>query len=354
MVDMRDIDFYLGGMDQTRKRRSLFGLMGETREVLRDLVVAQPRALWKEVREKVRDLPKTNFDLGCMFAEQGKWTDAMFRFRIVLYLQPNYPNAHYNLGCCYYRMGKLHQAVVTLKRALQLNPAHTEALFMLAAIDPASVPPAQRPQRMPREMIVPFFTSLAERYDGMEAQNQYKGGLLVFDVLRPLVKATEITLVDMGCGTGLAARPWLGHARRIVGVDVTPAMVTIARSMTKDGRSLFDAVIEADMTAPASALADLAADAVLIVNVAQFVGALEGMMATAASLLKPGGLVAITVEPFAGAGFGLDAKTGRFGHSSAYVKQMAGAAGLVPVQESRVALYPNTAADLMIFSKGAA
>jgi ubiquinone/menaquinone biosynthesis C-methylase UbiE len=36
-------------------------------------------------------------------------------------------------------------------------------------------------------------------------------------------------VVDLGCGTGLSTRPWVGHARQIIGVDCSAAMLEEAR-----------------------------------------------------------------------------------------------------------------------------
>lgn len=40
----------------------------------------------------------------------------------------------------------------------------------------------------------------------------------------------DTTLVDLGCGTGLLAAAAAGEARRVVGVDPSPAMLELARS----------------------------------------------------------------------------------------------------------------------------
>lgn len=43
----------------------------------------------------------------------------------------------------------------------------------------------------------------------------------------------ETTLVDVGCGTGLLAAAAAAEARRVVGVDVSPAMLEIARGRSE-------------------------------------------------------------------------------------------------------------------------
>lgn len=51
-------------------------------------------------------------------------------------------------------------------------------------------------------------------------------------LLRRYGLGPEATLVDLGCGTGLLAAAAAGEARRVVGVDPSPAMLAVARGRT--------------------------------------------------------------------------------------------------------------------------
>ncbi|MES2985407.1 MAG: methyltransferase domain-containing protein [Pseudomonadota bacterium] len=341
-------------MKPARKKVSLVNLAGEAEAALRDIFYDQPLAWLKGARERARNLPKTNYDLGCDFAEQGKWMDAIFRFRVALYLQPAYPLAWYNLGCCYFRHGNRAKAKAALLKELSLQPGHPDSIFMLAAIDPRALKPGDRPQHMPLAMVTGFFSSIAEGYDQVEAQNGYQAGKLVFEKVKSRLGASDLTVVDLGCGSGIAARPWRALAKEISGVEITPAMGMLATAATQSEKKLFDQLIEADIAQLPDRLPADAADLVLVVNVVQFIGELAGVLKGAARLLKPGGTLAITVEPHAAqTGFGLSDQTGRFGHSAAYVKQAAQASGLDFISEFTVELYPEIPAGLFIFSKGA-
>jgi predicted TPR repeat methyltransferase len=344
---------YIGFMKHERKRLTVAGVADEARDALYELLIDRPTAWLEQARERMRDLPKTNFDLGCTFADQGKWIDAIFRFRIAAYFQPAYPQVWYNLGCCYFRSGRPSQARAALLKALQQTPRDPESIFMLAAIDPRAVPAGQLPQRMPTSMVVGFFSGVAETYDIEEARNGYQAGKAMYDVLKPMVKNPTPTVLDWGCGTGIAARPWRMAAKAIIGVDVTPAMVALAGKATHAERSLFDQVMAIDGAALPEAVATGSVDVVQIINVAQFVGDLSGIVASVARVLAPEGLCVMTVEPHgAQAGFGVNATTGRFGHAPAYVRQVAAAAGLAVVKEATVQLYPNVPVQAFIFSKG--
>jgi SAM-dependent methyltransferase len=49
------------------------------------------------------------------------------------------------------------------------------------------------------------------------------------EILRRHGLGPDTTLVDLGCGTGLLASAAVSEARRVVGVDVSPAMLEVAR-----------------------------------------------------------------------------------------------------------------------------
>lgn len=344
---------FVGCMKPLRKKLSFKDTATEATSALRDLLVDQPKAYVREARVRLKDLPKSNFELACRFAREGKWFDAVFRFRMTLMLSPNYPNAQYNLGGCYIRMGKVNEGKAALLKALQQSPNNPDILFMLASVDPAALTVSQQPTTMPMDMVTAFFTRVAEGYDQTEAANKYQAGKVMFDLIKPHVTSASPVIVDLGCGSGIVARPWRAMAAQIHGVDVTPAMADLARAATHEQKKLFDSVSVGDARTLPAEIAAGTADMALAVNMAQFVGELAAIMQTAASALKPGGVFAITTEPTKRAnGFGLVTETSRFGHSPAYVKQVASEAGFTLLKESAVQLYAGVTAAAYLFSKG--
>ena len=340
-------------MAEPRKKLSFVSLFPELGTDLRGMLIERPRAYIALARERMKDLPKTNYDLGYKFANEGKWMDAIFRFKVTLYLNPNYPNANYNLGCCYMRSGKMSEARSAFLKALKLNPANQDATFMLASLDPNAVPAERRPTRMPLDMVTSFFSAQADGYDIAEANNRYQAGKVIHDLVKPQLKTEAPVVLDLGCGSGIAARPWRAAATSIRGVDVTPSMLALADKATHADKKLFDGLSTADLAQLPAELTSGAADLVLLVNTVQFIGELSGTLNGAAQALKQGGILVVTVEPYSQpAGYGLVAATSRFGHSNAYVKQLAAGAGLQPVAESAVELYAGVPAQALVFTKG--
>ena len=340
-------------MKQARKRVSLSTIAGGAESALRDMLIEQPKAWIREARERMRDLPKANFDLGLRFAREGKWFDAVFRFRVTLMLKPGYPRADYNLGCCYLQMGKHAEAKAALLKARALTPGNTDVIFMLATIDPSALAPGQRPTRMPLELVTGYYSDVADGYDIAEANLNYQAGPIMFELAKPFLASATPVVLDLGCGSGIAARPWRAMAASIRGMDITPAMLALAERATHVDKKLYDALVVADIGDLHKVDAPGTVDVVLLVNVVQFIGDLAPLLHGIAQMLTPKGIALVTTEPYATSGeFGLNVKTSRFGHAPEYVKNQAATAGLALLKEATVELYAGTPAQAFIFGKG--
>lgn len=348
-------------MSDTRKRPSLGDFIVETRQTLRHVIFVMPRLWWKDARERMRDLPKSNYEMGLKFAQSGAWFDAIFRFRMALYMRPGYARAWFHLGCSYYRDGKAGHAVDALKRATAQDPNDQEAWFVLAAISPKSVPVEKLPTRMPPSMLQEYFASLAQGYDDREAQDGYVGPAQVAALAKPLVKNPNPFVVDVGCGSGLASRPWRATARRMVGVDVVPEMADLGRRATMENpdrihsqqASLFEAVLTADIAAMPPGSPENEVDLVLMVNAAGYMGDLRHPLAAACAMLIPGGVLALTLDPTTAAPhYMLDAASWRFHYHIGAAQETAKAIGLTLVSEHSIELYTGTRTTLLLFTKG--
>jgi len=336
-------------MEPSGKKVTLKAMFLDMSSALEEMLLTRPRAWLEDAKVRLRDLPKTNFDLGYRFSEQNKLYDAVFRFRIVLFLNPDYPNAWFNLGSCYFRMGKPKEATEPLREALKRDPSNTHAKFMLAAIAPELFPADQRPTQMPRDMVVPFFAGVAAQYDITEANVGYQAGGAIHELAKPLAAATPRVL-DLGCGTGIAARPWRSAATEIVGVDFTSEMIALADKATHADKKLFDVLVEADIAALPETLGTY--DLILAVNVTQFIGDLSGFMQSTAAHAASQAIIVVTLEPYDGrGGFGLNASSGRFGHSIAYVRDLAQRYGLMLEKDASLELYRGTPQPVLIFRK---
>jgi predicted TPR repeat methyltransferase len=216
-------------------------------------------------------------------------------------------------------------------RRLGLPPEeHERALeYRLAAARLSSAP-----ARAPAEYVARAFDGYAERYeDHMQGTLGYHGPEVLFAAVARLVGPAggSLDVLDLGCGTGLAAPLFRPLARRLDGVDLSKGMLEKARD-----RQLYDALEVADIAESLRARPG-AYDLLLALEVLNYVGDLAPVMAAAAAALRPGGLFALTAEKGEGAGFALRG-TGRYTHSLGYVLGEAVAAGLEELHAEEAAL----------------
>jgi predicted TPR repeat methyltransferase len=338
-----------------RKKTSLAQSCKESKQALRETFLERPARWVDETRSRLDNLPKTNFDLGVKFTEEGKYRDALFRFRVTRFLQPSYPMLHLEEGNCYYRMGKMDEASKALLLALKETPNNPLIPLMLESIDPALLPADKRPKRMPASLVIDFFSGMAATYDIDEAKQGYQAGKLVHDLARPLVAATNPVVIDLGCGTGIASRPWRAQAASIHGVDVTPAMVALAEKATHAERRLFNGLFNVDLLTMPTTIELPTADLVMLVNVVQYLGDLAPVMQRVATLMQPAGILVMTVEPHTTpSGYGISLDSGRFTHGAEYVIKAASAAGLKLVKQQPLAMYPDIVSQGYVLTKGGA
>jgi predicted TPR repeat methyltransferase len=141
-------------------------------------------------------------------------------------------------------------------------------------------------------------------------------------------------MLDLGCGTGLGGAAFRPCVDRLVGVDLSPAM--IAQAGTK---GLYDRLAVGDLT---TVLADEAAakatyHLVVAADVFVYVNDLAPIAAGVAHVLAPEGVFAFTVETHAGEGVKL-LPTLRYAHGEAYIRRALGDAGLTPAHLAKAAV----------------
>jgi predicted TPR repeat methyltransferase len=135
------------------------------------------------------------------------------------------------------------------------------------------------------------------------------------------------SVLDLGCGTGLAALPFRPVSDWMVGVDLSPAMLAQARA-----KGLYDRLVEAEVL---RFLADEAAlkaryHLILAGDVFVYLDDLAPVLRAAAQVLAPHAMLAFSVETHDGDSV-LLRETLRYAHSEAHVQAALVAAGLKPV-----------------------
>jgi predicted TPR repeat methyltransferase len=137
---------------------------------------------------------------------------------------------------------------------------------------------------------------------------------------RPL---TFSRAIDLGCGTGLAARAFSAVVDEIIGIDLSPRMIERARAT-----GLYAELEVAEIVEGLGSRPDGGADLILAADVMAYVHDMTALLREVARVLAAGGLFAFTVESHAGEGVVLGEGL-RYAYSESCVRALVAAAGLV-------------------------
>jgi ubiquinone/menaquinone biosynthesis C-methylase UbiE len=146
---------------------------------------------------------------------------------------------------------------------------------------------------MDAQAVKEFFDSVASEWDHMRA-TFYNAGVIDALAEHTALRPTTTTLVDVGTGTGFVAAGLASRARRVCGVDHSPAMLTVARenldALEIDNVTLVEGALD-DLP-----LADNSVDAAVANMVLHHAPEPTAMLTEMARVVRPGGWVAITDE----------------------------------------------------------
>jgi predicted TPR repeat methyltransferase len=183
------------------------------------------------------------------------------------------------------------------------------------------------PGRASDAFVEKVFDDFAASFEAKLAQLAYRAPQLVAAMLADagVEPAKALDVLDAGCGTGLCGPLLAPYARRLIGVDLSAGMLAQASD-----KGLYDELVHGELTEflrGASESFDVVASADTLV----YFGAIEAVVAAAASALRPGGLLIFSVEEAeagdAVTGYGLKPH-GRYVHTKDYVERVVTGAGL--------------------------
>ena len=231
---------------------------------------------------------------------------------------PDFAHAAFGLAVACGQLGRREEACAAFALAVVLAPAdELGASLHLARLQGTGAPPAPPPA-----YVAALFDEYAPSFDTHLTQALgYDGPQVLLAAVVRLSARRFAVLLDLGCGTGLAAAAFEALTDVRAGVDVSAGMVAQARA-----KGLYDRLAVGDAVDFLAAEPEAGADLVLAADVLPYVGELGGMMRAAARVLRPDGLFAFTAQlGQAGVELGSDL---RYAHSPAYLAGAAYAAGL--------------------------
>jgi len=293
----------------------------------------------------------------------GDIESALTQAREAVSLNPDVALAVLALGEALLAAEALPAAIAELQRALRLDPGLVQARELIAAAwlrageaekalenlhalenpPPEMIAACEAIKRAPRSdpgYVRHLFDQFSVDYDQrMIGQLAYAAPQILFELAAMVMPGREnLSLLDLGCGTGLAGAVFKPLAARLDGMDLSPAMIEKARA-----RGIYDDLRVADLQ-NALAADGPQYDLILAADTLVYLGDLASVFEAASRRLSPDGYFLFTVEKAEGTGFELGPKR-RWRHSEVYLRELAqrfgfGVAGFVTAAPRREANQP--------------
>lgn len=244
-------------------------------------------------------------------------------FSQVLELAPDWAPGWRGLGEALEALRRRDEAVAAFRKALALDPADIGGarlhLAFLAGESPATAP---------RAYVTALFDQYAAKFDRHLVEALAYRGPEILDAALSRAAPGRIFAhaLDLGCGAGLFGAAFRGKAKRLTGIDLSPAMIEQAR-----GKHLYDRLITADLLDFLAAEPDQSADLAAAADVFVYIGDLAPIFAAVARVLEPGGLFAFTAQRREGDGYRVGEDM-RFSHGEACLRACAAQARLVTLE----------------------
>lgn len=250
--------------------------------------------------------------------ESGELASALRCAKKVTQLTPDDSVAWHHLGRIAQAAGERLVAREAYENYFSQHPDDAAIALQLTAL--RDEPP---PLRASDDCVLQNFSNFASFYDSkMRDLLSYQAPERLRELIdAELGDAADLAILDMGCGTGLAAVVLKARAARLDGIDLSPEMVEKARA-----RGIYDSLEVAEIT---DWLARTQAEFNLIVacDCLVYFGDLEPVAQCVAARLKAGGYFAFTVER--GEKYPLHlADSGRFMHHPDHIREIAVKTGL--------------------------
>jgi predicted TPR repeat methyltransferase len=249
-------------------------------------------------------------------ARRGELAEAADILMQTVELAPAFATAWFALGAIRDQLGDRAGAIAAFAKARECDPEdYHGARLHLARLGAGEATPAMTGAYVRRlfDQHAPDFDRALR--DGLD----YRGPELLRDALAQVCREDSRpmrfgTMLDLGCGTGLAGAALRAHVDWLVGVDLSDRMIDAARP-----KGLYDKLVVDDIGHFLAHETAATYHLVVAADVFVYCADLAPIVAAAARVLAPGGLFAFTVETHDGPGVWLQ-PTLRYAHGADHVR----------------------------------
>lgn len=304
---------------------------------------------------KAGEIAKNNYNLGLHHLGDQNYSDAVFRFKVVTWLEPKNVMAWYNLGTSYLADEKPITAANIYRKTLSLDPKNEEAAYMLAIARGSKATEEELPKKIPLSLSLSHFNAMAKDYDTEQLETyQYNAHKLIEEAIRSHIEKGRLDheVLDLGVGTGLCASRIRDISANITGVDFSVVMLELAMQVKSgDDKKAYDSLIEREALEYLKEAPAASYDIIIAGGLFSFIGELDELFKHISQALKPGGLLVFTADKQEKEGLRFEPSEGRFRFAKGYLQNLAHDNALKELSLEEAQLYLGPSGLLGVFQK---
>lgn len=257
------------------------------------------------------DVPEIYHQMGILLVKMDDLDGALKLLELARGMSPNIPDINVDIGLICLQTGKNKEAAEYFREACRISPSSIKGAYFLEIAE-GCIPEKDLTLKYSESEFngyaATFEKSLIEKL-------QYTLPFKIHDTLKQIcgVDFHFESVVDLGCGTGLAGEALRKVANRLTGIDISGKMIEIAKS-----KNCYDQLYCGDLVTSINQQ-DVFFDLFVATDVLIYIGKIDELMAAVVSHAKPGALFLFSTEIVANGSDLLLQKSGRYAHSSKYV-----------------------------------
>jgi predicted TPR repeat methyltransferase len=258
-------------------------------------------------------LAEAQYHLGVIHLKRGEYEAAQQRFQGASDRDPNHFGAWYNLGLLYKQQNFLKLADECFAKAQAIQPDSEIIAFLRAAVTHSNTP-----EQPPEGFVQELFDRYAGYYDAQMREGiDYQVPVQLHRCFKDHADYSpkSLTLIDLGCGTGLAGELFRAEAKQLRGIDLSSEMLALAAQ-----KNIYDDLHHGDIVDALEELTPSSIDAFVAADVLGYLGDLAPLFEKVKSTLKPEGFWVFSIEP-GQKDYELSEQI-RYTHSAGYIHQL--------------------------------
>ncbi|KIE04572.1 hypothetical protein NF27_HJ00250 [Candidatus Jidaibacter acanthamoeba] len=315
---------------------------------------------FQDIISKSKNIAQTNFDLGMYHYLLGNRSDAILRFNIAKFINPNYVASDYYIGRCYLESFKHQKARVYFEK--YLNSKHqdfieeTQYCINLLNNKGAEI------SSIPKSIIKATFDIIAQALDNnkiiiqqqdiIPQQSLFAGTI---QLLMAKNKPFGNDILDIGSGTGIMGKFCRVQkiANIIMGVDISSLMAGRSSYLMLDDMKVYNnvKVIDYELYLKDPNTLNFNFDVIFASDLITYNSNLDFFFQNIYPIIKENGLLGITFKTTSNKDVEFKPLFEQFYFSSEYVKTIADKYSWKLVKEENTTFSNNEQGKVIIFSK---